>query len=79
MFPYSSGQSAQEAAAAGLELRRACLKVSAQGSNQKPERYMPSGGNSEKRRFLRQFDRPNSFASLQVTKQVGQHLAPCFR
>jgi hypothetical protein len=56
LFPYSSGQSAPEAVAAGLELRRVCLKVSAQGSDQKPEPYMLSGGNSEKRRFLRQFD-----------------------
>jgi hypothetical protein len=58
---YSSGQSAPEAVAAGLELRRECLKVSAiasdQKPDQKPERYMLSGGTSKKRRFLRQFDR----------------------
>jgi hypothetical protein len=58
---YSSGQPAPEAVAAGLELRRECLKVSARASDQKPdqkpERYMLSGGTSKKRRFLRQFDR----------------------
>lgn len=56
LFPYSPGQSAPEAVAAGLELRHVCLKVTAQGSGQKPEPYMLSGGNSEKRRFLRKFD-----------------------
>jgi hypothetical protein len=57
LFPYSLAQSAPEAVAAGLELRRVCLKVSARGSHQKPEPYLLSGGNSGKRRFLRQFDR----------------------
>ncbi len=54
---FSSGQSTPEAVAAGLALRRECLKVSARASDQKPERYMLCGGNSEKRRLLQQFDR----------------------
>jgi len=57
LFRRSVGQSAPEAVAAGLELRRACLKVSAQASDQTPKRYLLPGGNSAKRRFLRQFDR----------------------
>ena len=56
LFPYSTGKSTPEAIAAGSELRRACLKISNQGSPKKFEPYMLSGGTSKKRHFLRQFD-----------------------
>jgi hypothetical protein len=56
LFPYSTGKSAPEAVAAGLELRRMCLKISTQESHQKQELYMLYGGSWKKRRFLQQFD-----------------------
>jgi hypothetical protein len=56
LFPYSTGKTTPEAIAAGLELRRACLKISNQKSPYKLELYRLSGGSSKKRHFLRQFD-----------------------
>jgi len=56
LFPFSTGKSTPEAVAAGLELRRACLKISNQGSFRKLEIYKLSGGSSRKRHFVRQFD-----------------------
>ena len=56
LFPYSTGKSTPEAVAAGLELRRACLKISNPGNLRKSEPYRLSGGSSKKRHFVRQFD-----------------------
>ena len=56
LFPYSTGKSTPEAVAAGLELRRACLKISNPVSTRKMQPHRLSGGSSKKRHFLRQFD-----------------------
>lgn len=56
LFPYSTGKTTPEAIAAGLELRRACQKISKQKSPYKLELFRLSGGSSRKRHFLRQFD-----------------------
>jgi len=56
LFPYSTGKTTPEAIAAGMELRRACQKISNQKNPYKLELYRLSGGSSKKRHFLRQFD-----------------------